>query len=223
MAKTAEEIKQELEENGQKIEDVNVLFLDVSSTCTGYAIASLNFNTLNASLNKAGVIWLNDKWTHAEKYSYLGNSISNYFWITEKIDYIVAEQYSVSGKRQLGTLVVPEAIGALKAYAHDVGGINIDTILPQSWRSTLKIKPKTYKNKKGETKRDFKEPTAQIIENRVKDIPKEMTSNITRKQRKTPSDLYDAIGISLAWIERLGFRHIDTNNVVFNDHLGVVE
>lgn len=224
MEKTVEEIKQELEENGQRVDSVNVLFLDVSSACTGYCVASVDFNKKNASINKAGAIWLNDNWTHAAKFSYLGNSISNYFWVVEKIDYIVAEQYSVSGKKQQGTLVVPEAIGAIKAYSHDTGGINIETILPQSWRSILGIKPESFVDKHGRNRRDYKKPTKEEVKNRLStEIPEKMISNITNKERNTPTDVYDAIGLSLAWLNRLNFRHIDTNNVTFNHHLGVLE
>ena len=58
-----------------QVDTINILFLDVSSTCTGYAIATCDFETRVAEINKAGCLWLNSNWTHQQKYSYIGKSI----------------------------------------------------------------------------------------------------------------------------------------------------
>ena len=220
MSKTSDELEKELDEKGCKIEAINVLFLDVSSTCTGYAIASLNFTNKTAKLTKAGAIWMNPKWEHAEKYNYMYSTLTNYFWIVEAIDYVVVEQYSINPKKMAGILVVPEMIGSIKCAAWDVGGLSIDSILPQSWRSTLGIKPDVTFDSNGKKKRDYKEPTKQAILQMMQ-APEKTMSNITGKERSSPSDLYDAIAIGLAWIIRLGFKNTDTSKVKYNTHIGV--
>ena len=96
------ELKKEVVRKGQEefnIEIVNILFLDVSSTCTGYSIAEVNFSRKTAKIKKAGALWLNPDWAHQEKYSYVFNALVNYFWIVEQIDHIVIEQYSINPKK----------------------------------------------------------------------------------------------------------------------------
>ena len=89
-----------------KVENVNILFLDISSTCTGYAIANVNFENNTANVSKAGCLWLDKDWTHQEKYLYMFECLQNYFWIVEGIDYIVVEQYTVNPSKMMGVNVV---------------------------------------------------------------------------------------------------------------------
>jgi hypothetical protein len=205
-------LQQELKEKHINIENVNILFLDISSACTGYSIINLDFKGKRAKLTKAGALWLDPKWSHQEKYSYMFHVVATYFWIVEQIDYIVVEQYSVNPAKLMGINVVSEMQGAIKAAAWE-NGVKVVSILPQTWRSILKIKAV----KTGKT-RDYKTPTKNYIDS-IATIPQEVISNITNSVRKTPSDLYDAIAISLAWTQRLGFR-IDTSDIKINEHIG---
>ena len=59
-----------------KIGDSHILFLDVSSTCTGFSIASVDWVNKKANLDKAGCIWFNSKWENAEKYDYIYHFIN---------------------------------------------------------------------------------------------------------------------------------------------------
>lgn len=202
--------------------EINVLFLDVSSSCTGYSIAKCTFETRRAEIVKSGCLWLNPKWSHQEKYSYMFHAIMTYFWIVEKIDYIVHESYAVNPNRMAGVLVVPEMLGSIKVAAQE-NGVKVDSLTPQTWRKELGIKP--TKDDKG--KRDYKKPTKDKINSMVT-IPDTCISNITGEERTTPSDLYDAIGLGLGWLTGLkGKDNVKFFNVVkvdknmkINTHLG---
>lgn len=212
--KNLDEVKSLLGKNQEEVKmgNVRILFLDVSASCTGYSIASVDFENKNAKFDTAGSIWFDKDWSHQERYHYIGSSITNYFFIVENIDYIVIEQYSLNPKRLMGVHVVPEMCGAIKAFAWE-HGLNVDSIVPQSWRSVLKIK----KNEKG----DYKEPTIKKIDEMV-EVPKEVVSNITGNLRKTPNDIYDAIGIGYGWLGKLGISNISFSKMDYNKHIGVI-
>jgi len=212
--KSLEEVKENLESKEEHVDitSVNVLFLDASASCTGYAVASVNFNGKKANFHSAGAIWFDKDWEHQEKYHYIGAAINNYFWVVEKIDYIVIEQYSLNPNKRMGVHVVPELCGAIKAYAQE-NGIKVDSMLPQSWRSELGIK----KNAAG----DYKEPTKIKILS-VTDVPEKSTSNITANSRQTPSDVYDAMALGWGWLNRLGFKKVKFENMEFNKHANIL-
>lgn len=205
-------LKDDLGNKDKVIEAVNILFLDISSACTGYSIANVNFTTKDIKFVKAGAIWLNPDWSHQEKYHYMYHVISTYFWVAEAIDYIVVEQYSVNPKKAMGVNVVSEMQGSIKAAAWE-NGVKVTSILPQTWRKHLQIK----KNSEG----DYKEPTKQKVLTYVA-VPEESISNITGQTRNTPSDLYDAVALALGWLIKLGFDQtkIKFDNMRFNDHIG---
>ena len=178
--------------------DDPVIYFDLSSTCTGWVVASMNRATKKAVIHKAGVIWFNSKWRHGEKYAYLYNFLLNVAYINLRINAVVAEGYMVNHKRRCGTLVIPEATGAIKTACEQVDpSLDFRTIMPQSWRSTLKIKKDT--KKAGSLA--WKLPTRVKIDSMFPGkIPKKLISNITGKPRPTPHDLYDAFGVCLGWL-----------------------
>jgi Holliday junction resolvasome RuvABC endonuclease subunit len=219
--KDIDSLKNEIPE-GQSVTSVNILFLDISSSCTGYAVASVDFTTKQVEWKSAGALWLNPNWSHQEKYCYMHNALSTYFFIVEQVDYIVVEQYSINPKKMAGVCVVPEMHGAIKAGAWE-NGVKVSSILPQSWRAILSIKPNVSISSSGKKKRDYKEPTKNVVEQHLKTIPDKVVSNITGKDRQTPSDLYDAVAIGMAWLDKLGFKvsRQKFNNVGINPHIGV--
>jgi hypothetical protein len=210
---SADDLLKEIDKGGQVIRDINILFLDVSSTCTGYSIINLNFHSKEAKLTKAGAIWFDPNWSHADKYSYMFHALVTYFWIVEKIDYIVVEQYSINPKKMAGVHVVPEMMGVIKVAANE-NGVKVDSILPQSWRKLLGIKKEND---------DWKLPTKNKVLETVPNIPEESISNITNNTRRTPFDLYDAIAIGLAWVGKVGFTRVSASQVKFNQHVGCLE
>ena len=215
--KSIDDLKNEIKD-GQYVTSINVLFLDVSSSCVGYSIFSLDFAGKKSVLTKAGCLWLDTNWEHAEKYSYMFNALTNYFWTVEQIDYIVVEQYSINPKKMVGVAVVPEMMGVVKCAANE-NGVKVNSILPQSWRSILGIKPDVTVNAKGKKERDFKEPAKRLVDS-LFTVPAQVVSNITKNNRQTPSDLYDAVCVGLAWTKKIGFVTTDVSNVKINDHIG---
>lgn len=214
--KDLEALKKDIkgEDDAVRIDTVNILFLDISSSCTGYSIANVDFVTKKAKFKSAGCLWLDPDWCHQEKYSYMFNAILTYFWVVESIDYIVVEQYSVNPKKMMGINVVSEMQGAIKTAAWE-NGVKVASILPQSWRSLLGIKP--IKNKDGT--KDYKTPTKDKVLEYTK-VPDELISNITKNNRQTPSDVYDAIAIGLAWLKKFGLTNIDCSSMKYNTHIG---
>lgn len=212
MADNIQDLQSLQQEVGQTVDTINVLFLDISSSCTGYSIANINFKTKEVKFTSAGAIWLNPDWSHQEKYNYMFHAIATYFWVAEQVDFIVAEQYSVNPKKMMGINVVSEMQGAIKAAAWE-NGVKVTSILPQTWRSVLKIKKNADK--------DFKEPTKLEVLKRVQ-VPDKMISNITEQERNTPNDVYDALAIGIAWVIKLGFddSKYDYSSIKFNKHIG---
>lgn len=205
-----ESLKKEVSKD-QVIEAINVLFLDISSACTGYSIANVNFTSKQVKFTKAGAIWLDPDWSHQEKYNYMFHVVCNYFWVGEAIDYIVVEQYSVNPKKMMGINVVSEMQGSIKAAAWE-NGVKVSSILPQTWRKQLQIK----KNAEG----DYKEPTKNKVLSYVQ-VPVQSISNITNISRQTPSDLYDAVAIGMGWLIKLGYddTKMKFDGIKFNDHI----
>jgi len=212
--KELETFKRELNIEEQKVEEVNLLFLDVSSTCTGYAVASVDFSTKKVIWKAAGALWFDSNWSHQDKYVYISRAILEYFYIVQQVDYIVTEQYSINPKKMSGIHVVPEMQGAIKAAAGEQN-ILVSSILPQTWRSKLKIKKVKLPNGKS----DYKAPTKDKI-NEYVSVPAKSTSNITKNDRTTPSDLYDAIGVGLGWVIKIGLKPGDFSKIEFNPHIG---
>jgi Holliday junction resolvasome RuvABC endonuclease subunit len=219
METNLDQIKEEIKGTNENVEvkSVNILFLDISSSCTGYTIANVNFENKSANFKAAGCLWLPDKWTHQEKYCYMSDAITNYFWVVEKIDYIVVEQYSVNPNKMTGVNVVSEMQGAIKSAAWQ-NGVKVASILPQTWRSVLKIKGLPKGEDKG---KDYKGPTKARVLERL-NVPETVVSNITKSDRQTPSDVYDSLAIGMAWLEKLGITKQTYSNIEFNTHVGVV-
>lgn len=197
--------------DGEIIKYNNFLFLDASSSCTGFAIAKVDFLERSANVARAGAIWLNPKDSHQDKYCYLYDIVQQYFGVMEPVDYIVLEQYSVNMDNKNGMLVSPEIHGVIKAAAGS-NGVKVELITPQTWRS--KIGLKAIKNPVT-GKRDYKTPCKEYFD-RLAIIPENVTSNITGVARKTPSDVYDALGVCEGWLRKFGITNIKYTNLSCN-------
>lgn len=222
LAKQIEEAKREKGIPEVLLNKINVLFLDVSSTCTGYTIASFDISNKKdpVTITKSGVLWFDDEWDHPTKYSYIFNAILTYFEVVENIDLIIHEQYSVNKDAMNGVMVVPEMIGAIKVAAKE-NGVKIDSILPQTWRSQVGVKPVVTLTSAGKKKRDYKAPCKELMKELFKNIPDTVISNITNKKRATPSDLYDSMGVALGWLKKNGYTNLVYDKCEYNSHIGV--
>lgn len=192
--------------------DNNILFLDISSSCTGYAIGRMDYRKKEAVILQAGVIWFGNDWDHGRKYNYLFNYVLNDAYVNGQIFEIVAEAYMVNKKRMMGTLVIPEATGAVKAACYEADPpIGFQHIYPQSWRSLLGIK----KNTKYAGTKAWKEPAKEFVDNKFPGaVPAQITSNITKKPRPTPYDIYDVICIACAYFKKYEIDKVDFKAVL---------
>lgn len=174
------------------------LYLDISSSCTGYVVATYDIANKKATILKAGVLWFNDDWEHGQKYRYLQQYVTDVAYIHFRINDIVAEKYFCNPKAGLGTAVVSEATGAVKAACYEVmTPIGFHGISPPTWRSILKIK----KDKTKTGSAAWKSPTKDRVEELLGiKMPEKLTSNINGKERKCPTDLWDALAICMAWL-----------------------
>lgn len=206
-----DKLAEQLDSNAVRLEEVNILALDPSSTCTGYCLATVNFKKKTAKVTKAGVLWFGKDWEHAKKYNYIMRSLLEYFYTIHHIDHVVIERYSVNRNKMSGVLVNPELQGAIKGalYEHE---ILVDSIPPQTWRSKLGIK-------KDKATNDYKAPTKQHVTKVFSNIPTKIISNITRKERSTPSDLYDSIGIMLGWLTKFEIKVTNSTLEEINPHV----
>lgn len=179
--------------------DEPTLFLDISSTCTGWCVGSMDRRTKKATISKAGVIWFDKKWEHGFKYNYLDKFITDFAYILYGVCHIVAEGYMFNKNRVMGTAVIPEATGSVKAICYEMDPpLDFYSVYPQTWRSILGIK----KDTKATGTKMWKEPTKKLVNKRFpKQIPEKLVSNVTGKERPTPYDLFDSICIALAWFE----------------------
>ena len=211
-------ITEEMKDNAPEVDSGESyrLFLDISSTCTGYTIAKMEGRKV--TISRAGVMWFDSKVDNGRKYFELQQAIGEFYSINAITD-IIYEAYHVNPSQVGNSLVVPEMIGAVRAAAHDVWGMPLGTesISPTKWRGILGIKPiKTPKlNKQGvqlKTKsgrpqydRDYKTPTINYLDIMFDNkIPKQLISNVTGSVRATPSDMYDSISICIAWSKQFG-------------------
>lgn len=206
-----EQLKQELDSKGHQVGEVNILFLDMSSTCTGYALAKVDFHHKKATFVNSGAIWFEDTMTNQDKYHYIFSAVTNYFNIVGQIDFCVAEAYMINSKKKMGSQVGPELHGALQVALAEIG-VKYHTILPQSWRAALGIKANVSVNKTGKKEKDFKGPTKDYVTN-VATIPAQIESNVTKNMRTTPSDVYDAIAVGAGFLTKIGIKTFDYSSI----------
>lgn len=188
------------------------LFLDLSSTCTGYVIAKMEAR--KCIISRLGVMWFGANMENGEKYFRLQQAITCEFYVINAITDVIYESFHVNPKQVGNSLVVPEMIGAVKACLYDVSSmpLGVEDMSPTAWRGQIGLKPiKTpkldgkgnqEKTKRGQPRfnNDFKVPIVNYMDKMFDNqIPKTIKSNVTGNVRATPSDLYDALGLCVGW------------------------
>lgn len=161
------------------------LFLDISSSCTGYVLAADSKSEV--TIKEVGVIWFDKKATIAEKCYDLQEFIKSFG--EYDIEKIIYERYSFNMKNPNGALACPHIQGAVLAQSF-ADEISIEDITPQTWRKNCGLKKKKEDNWKVITEAHFRAKY---------DIPEKIESNITGNMRTTPSDYFDALGICEGW------------------------
>lgn len=175
----------------------HILVLDISSKTTGYSIVQINDKTL--TFVEVGAIFCPITWTEHGRYykhliDFVVDKVSNKDYSIHKV---VAEAYFVSPFKGLGTSIVTEAIGSVKASCYfPTPPLLFESIAPQAWRGALKIKKDD--NLKGPAR--FKVPTKKRLEELLKiTFPEKAYDALGNKYRKMPTDLIDAVGIAMGY------------------------
>lgn len=214
-------LEQEVLDAAQEIGQAEAyrLFLDLSSTCSGYVCARIEGR--KCIISRLGVMWFPTDCPNGQKYYQMQQAIGEFYTVNAITD-IIYESYHVNPAQVGNSLVVPEMIGAMKAACHDVFGMPIgyEDISPTAWRGKLGIQPiktpkldkagnqvykKTKKGMQPVVERDFKTPVINYMDKMFDNkIPKMLKSNITGNLRSTPNDLYDALGVCVGWSKKLG-------------------
>lgn len=217
------------------------LFLDLSSTCTGYVVAKITkggsdmLSDATCEIVRAGALWFPDSYTNTQKYYYMYKMICEDFYITSAISDIIYERYSFSMNQRNGSLVVPEMIGAIKVASQDVASLpmGIEDIPPQTWRSSIGLVADTEllydkqgrkiltKSGNHKVSRDWKAPCVRRYREMFGEkIPEKLISNVTGKPRAVPHDTFDALGICEGWHRKIGIEKFELADLAFN--VGVI-
>lgn len=194
-------------ENKQRL-----LVVDPSASHLAFVICEIDPSQSSMTILKSGMLWTHDKWSLGKRLNYMKTSFL--FLIKEfKIDGIYTEQFFMNPKMLTGgTAVIPTINAILQMCIDEVGkDIHFEEIPPPSWRAILKIKPVMVKGK-----RDYKTPTKDCVVKRI-DAPTRTLSNITLKERDTPTDIYDALAIVLALTESSNCNNLLKGDKIFND------
>lgn len=165
-----------------------ILFLDISSSCTGYTVATKD------RVHHFGALWFEKDASIAEKCWTIYRFIINMeeIWKFKKV---VFEQYSFNMSRRSGALVCPQMQGAVLVACTKLE-LDHDQITPQTWRKNCGIK-----KGKGSGNAVWKEPTKKYFDAKM-EIPEKIESNITGNLRTTPYDVYDSLGIAEGWFKK---------------------
>lgn len=189
-----------------------LLVVDPSASHLAFVICEIDPSQSSMTIIKAGMLWTHDKWSLGKRLNYMK---TNFLFLMKEfnIDRIYTEQFFMNPKMLTGgTAVIPTINAILQMCIDELSkDIAFEEIPPPSWRAILKIKPIMSKGK-----RDYKTPTKDCVVKRI-DAPTRTVSNITLKERDTPSDIYDALAIVLALTESSNCNNLLKGDKIFND------
>lgn len=188
-----------------------ILFIDPSAQHLAYCFVDFDFKNMEAFISGCGMIWTKASWTKGQRFHYMNNCFNLLMKGLPGFipNMAVTEQFFMNPKLRSGVAVVP-SVNALLEMNCSIHNIDYGEIPPPSWRSELNIKAIKLNGK-----RDYKQPTKEVVENFIGSLPEEIKSNVTLKPRSTPSDISDVLAISLAHIQNMGFKKIDKSNILF--------
>lgn len=227
--------KQKRDPNATYLDQTRILFIDPSSSCTGFAMVGINQVRKEAEIISAGPLWFGTDWDEGKKLRYLFGAIRNYFFILNQgVSEVVCEEYFFPrmGKmaKVTGSTIVPEMIGVVCLSAADEDpALDFTKVSAQAWRKLLDVKPDvtehpTLKDGRGKAKKikDFKTPVARYV-NEIIPVPKEFISNITGNARQTPDDVTDVLGMAIGVLKSRGFKTFTAQPGWDQKHLCVKE
>jgi Holliday junction resolvasome RuvABC endonuclease subunit len=225
--------------NAVYVDQTRILFLDPSSSCTGFAMVSVDYGRKTAEIVSAGPLWFGSDWKEGKKLRYIFSAIRNYFFILNQgVSEVVCEEYffpmGPHAKVQ-GSMIVPEMIGVITlAAADEEPPLDFTKYSAQAWRKLLEIKPDTSPmldklgkpvlTKRGVAKKvkDFKTPVARLVKTYFT-VPDEFESNITGNARQTPNDVTDVLGMVIGVLQKRGIKTFTAQPNWDKKHLCVKE
>lgn len=158
-----------------------ILFLDISSTCTGYCLAD------SGKIIKVGAYWFHKDDGIVQKARKLGEFVQDLI-DTHGVESVIYERFSFNMKNPNGSLSCPQLQGAV--FANTRGTFFVGDITPQTWRKHCGLKKAKTEDWKQVTEAHFRA---------LYDIPEKIESNVTGNLRTTPSDYFDALGMCIGW------------------------
>ena len=180
------------------IADQNVLFLDLSSSCSGWCVANFNKEKRQTDILDYGAFWFVDDDTLGFKYNKVAKFIKELckLW---KIKTVLSEAYFSNPYKSMGTNVVAELHGVIRSELYNLEEIPVWLETPpQTWRSAgLGVKKDASKAGSSAWKFPTKIRVEEVLNFK---FPEKIKSNLNDKMRKMPTDVIDAIGICIGYL-----------------------
>ena len=193
--------------------DGNIITIDPSGEHLAYAVVHMDQVNSTAKYIDVGIIWTHTSWTKGHRFDYMQKCLKHLVLEYKPVG-IWSEAYFVNPKMRTGMSIIPTINHIIQMVMYQLDNeTTFGEISPTSWRGGLQIKP-DYIN----GKRDYKGPTKVAVEKLLgKPFPSEVLSNITGKLRSLPTDIPDALAISIYVIKEHGIKVLDfDNNLVYN-------
>jgi len=167
-----------------------ILFLDIGSICTGFCLVSFNPEKSKASkIEEVGFVKFDIKLPHGYRYKKMAELITDEFYI-KGINRIVAESFRFNPKNPSGCLAPVQMHGAIMAACYETGTvIDFETVEVSTWKKKL------IGNGRAE-----KSEIEYFIKTMYPNLPKKAKNPHTKKENKTPQDVYDVLGITSYWL-----------------------
>jgi Holliday junction resolvasome RuvABC endonuclease subunit len=195
-----------------------ILVFDPSSSHLAFAVAEIVPGE-SYRLLEAGIVWAADKWGSGQKYNYMYTCLERLINSIQP-DAIITEAFFSNPKMRVGMSVIPTINAFMQMIIYKSGrDITYEEVSPTAWRKPLGIKADLNAGKK-----DFKAPTKRKVEELLGKLPEELISNITGNLRSLPTDVPDAIAISLYIGLEHNVKSIDKDiNVCYNKYSSVMK
>lgn len=188
-----------------------VVCIDPSGSHMAYSVCSLDFDSGIFTVNAAGMIWTKGSYDRPDRLQYMQGCLTRLIQYPPIYEYapnlVVTEAYFSNPKMLTGgTAIIPTINCFIEMLAKETNSY-YQEIGASTWRSILNIKP----DKTPSGVKDFKTPVKRFIQ-AYTNVPETIPSNIDLKLRKTPTDLYDVLGMSLAVAKYYNMAKVDFAN-----------
>lgn len=188
---------------------MKLLVLDPSTAHLAYVFMDLTNGV--ARVENVGMLWTKPEWPLGQKLNYMYNGLTAL--LIETTDEFYTEGFFVHFSRPTGISAIPSINNIFRMLIfRRTGKDTLIEVPPTKWRKTLGIKPDVNNGK-----RDYKAPTAKVVEKALGKLPDKVVSNITNKERALPHDITDALAIALAQAKEKGYTKFVIDKHAFDN------